>query len=69
MEEMIRRLVGILCFWSVAGYFLAAISKTKFKNKKQTIFWLIIYGPLCWIIFCCVSIEYLKGEKTNESVK
>jgi len=50
MEETIRQVVGILCWWTLIGYFIAgagAVSKpTSQKSALKQTFWL---GPLFWI--------------------
>lgn len=48
MVETIRQVVGVLCMWTLVGYFVAGAvpkPKTKVDAFKQT-FWL---GPLFWI--------------------
>ena len=56
LMEILQVFTGLLCFWSVIGYFFVAICRLP-KDKKKSVVYLILAGPLCWILFVIVNTD------------
>jgi hypothetical protein len=60
ITDILRSLLGLVCLWSVLGYFVSVFVKIP-KDKKKTWQLVILLGPFCWGILCVIRIM----EKLN----